>query len=604
MSYEQFAVTVTTDQRNYRWDFSGTDLRRRVYSHTFPEPFDLTFHAKAFEPLRESDLEEWQTVTTYAMTVTRCGLIRGSERCLDLANVYDFQWTPKDDDNLTMGILWSSDGEPNSVAFDEWEDWETEFDFECDPGNSSLLPSFIWDPTLSEPKLILKWTNHISCPTGTSTKATPTPGPWSPSCQAQFRSNDEPWFGIFADLKELNNGRFGHGQTVTLNGEPRFLLYSACDRMVACPWGAVCDTPDLTSVWMCSFGSSGDDATLTNCSAYGVVPENPKFTLSLAQSLVDGFYYDLDTQNGKSTRVYYRCSELYPYGHIRYLAWATSATPDWKNLTLTVETQEACARNVPTPLPLKGQCEVDLIQGNYELDLDLSKYSETATNQTVTRTDQNRTYQLLYRPCDGIPCPRGYDCGGDEDATVWLCEQFTTAHEPFCTGYGLHKYNLSITVRGGYIFAGIDVRYQGDNHRDAHVGFACNSALPLDVLSISNWVSVDDNHLYFETGSRRACPVGTGPTPSPYARLIPTKPSIVKTPTPIASPNPHHVLLNDTHLVIVDLQAIQEPYPLRVTQDISFGRYMNTIYTEWNSWTTLACPSGWGCSSRRANLWS
>jgi hypothetical protein len=271
MSYEQYGVSLTTSSGTFRWDFSATDLRTRDYHATLPFS-DISIHAKAFQPLAEADIPYWAGITTYAMNVARIYNIRGIDRCMSLANIYDFEWTPKDDNNLSLGILWTSDGEPNVMGDDTYEDWVFEFEFECIPDVDNPLPTFYGDPTESNPKIIAKWSGRLGCPATVSTPVTPTPGPYAPSCNTTFRKADQPDFGIHLSFRNLNNGRFGHGQTLFLPGGPYFFLLSPCERMVACPWGAVCNTKELTSAWLCSFNNNVQNEALTNCTAYGVVP--------------------------------------------------------------------------------------------------------------------------------------------------------------------------------------------------------------------------------------------------------------------------------------------------------------------------------------------
>jgi hypothetical protein len=107
------------------------------------------------------------------------------------------------------------------------------------------------------------------------------------------------------------------------------------------------------------------------------------------------------------------------------------------------------------------------------------------------------------------------------------------------------------------------------------------------------------------------CATGEDPTPTAKPRYLPSKPNVVaNTPRPIRSPNPHTALFNETHFVIIDLEAIQEARPLRALQTLlvpqpgsSYLWYGSTL-TEWFSWWNLSCPSGWLCpTSTSANLW-
>jgi hypothetical protein len=615
MSYEEDAVTVVTDDGNYRWDFSWakTDIGDRVYE--LGGFGNTTFYFRVFRALRAQDFPTNPTIDQFSTNVVRCQLspITTRQQCVSLSNVYDFQFRPKDDDNLDLGLYWVSDGEPFYVANNEFEDWEVEFEFECARGETSPEPIFMGDPTLSEPKLILKWRNDISCPQKVTSTVTPTPGPWNPSCHVQFRQTGQEEYGISTWLQNLNNGRFGHGQTRWLQGMYRFLLFSPCERMIACPWGATCDTPDLTSMWMCDFSSDNfATATLTNCTAYGVLGETTTYKLNNVNDLTKGFTYDLVAQNGHNTHVSMGCQASYPEGHIQFLP-DTWLSDDWADLNLVVRANDACPRDIPTAAPMPDICTIELHEGKPDWVINFKLDTFEPINQTVTRTmgpGFNMTSQLLYSPCGGLICPDGYDCGGDEDAMIWLCEQWHPG-EPLCSAYGLHKYNLSVIVRGDYIFNGIDIRYRADNHRDAHLIWECDQSLPSGLLRVDPFVEVVDNHLFWHISAKEMCATGEDPTPTAKPRYIPTKPNIVaNTPRPLASPNPHLPLFNETHFVIIDMEAIQEPRPLRNTQTLLLPQpgseywWYGTTITEWFSWFNLSCPSGWICpTSTTANLW-
>jgi hypothetical protein len=76
--------------------------------------------------------------------------------------------------------------------------------------------------------------------------------------------------------------------------------------------------------------------------------------------------------------------------------------------------------------------------------------------------------------------------------------------------------------------------------------------------------------------------------------------------TPVVTPNPHHMFVNWTHVLFLDLTAIQAPLPLRVLQHVMIRGYHTQLYTECSSWDSLACPNRRACSEgpgQRANLW-
>jgi hypothetical protein len=131
------------------------------------------------------------------------------------------------------------------------------------------------------------------------------------------------------------------------------------------------------------------------------------------------------------------------------------------------------------------------------------------------------------------------------------------------------------------------------------------------MIGADEQVEIADNHLYYHVYARDACANGDDPSPTPLPIHVPNKPVVTaNTPTPLASPNPHHVRVNDTHFVIIDWQAIQEPRPVRGQQVILLPQegldypYWSNTYTEWFSWFNISCPPGWLCPlSKTGNLW-
>jgi hypothetical protein len=187
--------------------------------------------------------------------------------------------------------------------------------------------------------------------------------------------------------------------------------------MAFCPWGATCDTPDPTSVWLCGFDTSGDDATLTNCSAFGLSPENIDFSLNAKNDLTGGVAYDLLPQNGRSTPMSLSCDTSFPRGLINILTSA-ELVANGHQLNIAARTCGSLA----TPVSLTGECALSVLQGTpaWRLELDLARYGARASNTTVPPETLSDTSQLLFLPCGAIAWADRYDCRGDENAAMWL----------------------------------------------------------------------------------------------------------------------------------------------------------------------------------------
>jgi hypothetical protein len=142
------------------------------------------------------------------------------------------------------------------------------------------------------------------------------------------------------------------------------------------------------------------------------------------------------------------------------------------------------------------------------------------------------------------------------------------------------------------------------------VQYECDKSVG-DALVIDPSIQIEDNQLVFFTKAKLACPAGRGATPTPPPRHIPRKPvKPATTPVPILSPNPHHVVTNDTHVAIVDWQAIQHPIPVRAVMEIEYPEpghvYYGQSHTQWRSWDQTFCPPSYICPTGRygtANFW-
>jgi hypothetical protein len=522
-----------------------------------------------------------------------------------------------------------ADGEPNYVSAGVYDDWLVSIEFQCAPTITSDVPSWTWDTTGGRPRVVVHFRSTDCCPTIVPDPATPTPNP-TPRCLAYWRDAASPERALIADLNELNNGRFGYSRLVLnkssgLEFALNFILWQPCDIALNCPWGANCADETSSSAWVCNIETK-TESYLTDCRGYGTRPASPVFNLT-SGDLEGGFQYDFDPQNGRYAHMIMACEANYPKGHIMVDVVRSFATET--NLTIYGRASEFCVYQIPTPLPLIGFCDVDMsVQGPnystdptnvYRLNLNLSHYNDAAKyvgtkfwNFSVTRPAPfSASYDILYSPCDAIAsCPLGWDCGGDADANVYVCEKWNASDYPRCTAYGLHQYNISASFPFDYIFFGTNFRYQGHNTRRATVHWTCNtSALAADQLVGDKFVGIEDTHVQFQVQAIEACLIGHGPTPSPPPRIvpIPPQPPRTPTPTPIYSPHPVRLVANESHYIAVDLRAIQGPLPLEVMHDMLMNSFYSETWSVWFAWDGTPCPTGWVCGgdpwTGLANLW-
>ena len=606
MTFEQCAVTI----KDRRWDFSDSPIRDKIYKKTHPVFKDMSFILKLCDQLLERDIPGYGYTNRLGTNAILCNST--AQKCYELSSIYDFEWTPKIDENLSWGLIWESNGEPNEVEPDEWMDWEVEFEFLCDPKNESLEPEWIFDVTRHDPRIVLKWANKLACGEQAPTPATPTPGPWNPDTNLIFRDPADPMRAIKMDMKDVSNGRYGVHTQIDYDNEKRWLFFHPSDRIMACP-GTECDEP-YASVWLCEDNGHEEDPEATKCISYGSIDHDAKHDLLVDSDIYEGFYYKFDSNQGPNQKFFQlnvKCDNVYPAGHL--LVQKAEFTKDKSHLTVTAEAKDACPRTVPTPAP-GGECNLHFENGGYSVNLDLAKYKgsrDNPYNVSVTRKGQivsNLSFWLLYTPCDHMLCPDGYDCGGDEDAYVWLCEkgEKMPGKQFFCSGYGLAQNNISAAPSEGYIFQGIDVTMAGENKLQSIAHWKCDKTLGDTEVKFEDYVYVEGNTIKFDVAAKGACASGSGPTPTPPARVFPRTPVLGSTPTPwpLPSPNPIGLVHNDTHYIIVNLEQLQERTPLITDQQLMIRGKNTTTHTEWSSWKQLDCPDNWNCGQfTKANLW-
>jgi hypothetical protein len=587
ITYEQYAVTVGT----FRYDFSNVTAARALLNTTIG---DLQFTVRIFDYIHQNE-NPWGNFSGVYSNALRCNRNFTSRQCREIATVYDWQWRPHETDPR-WGISYESNGDPITITSGVYEDWGAAVEFHCNPSGTDT-PTFALDTTGENPYLYIRFDSPWSCPTPVAQSPTPTPIV-SPRCYPVFRPNGTS-FGVAADLNELNHGRFGYGQMFADTDEIKYVFWQPCDAIVPCPWGATCNTDSPTSVWVCRMNMSDPDAALQSCNAHGVLPSRPQYTLINQSDIQAGFYYDLDAQGGNTARINLRCASTYPPGHVQIDMIRSRLNGSQFNFYGSA--REVCARDIPDPQPVRG-CNINVSQGNYYMDINLDVYTGvTPWNQSVSRLWPPGDFDLLYSPCKGILCPDGYDCRGESDGTVYLCDK-----QRLCTAYGIPDYNVSYTVRGDSIFYGAIFHYRAHNNRWASVTYLCDASLADGMLRFDTSVAVEGEQLLVTVYANEACARGSGPTPTPFPRVIPEQPVPTAQPSPLPNPWSRLMLWTFSDYIMVDLNRSQGVPLVIEAQDLEIGGRWGTIRTEFSPWIEIPPPAGWEVPTGglpRANLW-
>jgi hypothetical protein len=251
-----------------------------------------------------------------------------------------------------------------------------------------------------------------------------------------------------------------------------------------CPPGYRCSENSYSSVWLCT--SAG------NCDSYGLVGDGMEVTPSVSGMAVMQLNVVHRHPNGNLlTNLTLKCNPVFEGDHFQWLEAASVANGQ---LQLTALTSAACTVESPTPLPVPPGEMCDM--AFHEKVLDLLEYTraEGGWQASVSITgDGSGVAELYYQPCAGIACPEGMRCEGDDQGTVWLCQNGD------CVGYGLFENNVS-GVGVDEVEPYIVVHYSGDRHREAAVSYKYDSGTKQGELRMPGEVRVEGTVLYFDVG--------------------------------------------------------------------------------------------------------
>jgi hypothetical protein len=200
-------------------------------------------------------------------------------------------------------------------------------------------------------------------------------------------------------------------------------------------------------------------------------------------------------EEGRITNMTLKCSQEADPGH--YL-WLQTLYFNEGQIMLTAVTASACMTWSPTPMPVPKDEMCTLVYNDVVLNLVQYNNETEGWKATVKVTgDIEGQALLLYQPCDGIPCPEGGQCEGDDDATVWLCQGKE------CIGYGLFEHKLTaygVDGEDSYVV----VNYKGDRHREAVVDYVYDQTVETNTtLKLPGEVNVRGTRISFKVGTNK-----------------------------------------------------------------------------------------------------
>ena len=451
----------------YVWDM--TELSKDLGLMRIPEGDD-TYYFRLCDVLQRSDLPSYGAFED-DMSIMMCN----GRECDPVVSLQAFDWKFIYADEPDLGVIYHADGEPFQVN-NVWTTFDIDVNIECEP--TSQKPAY----TVS----MINMSNELSMRIGIKTthgcpkkQNPPTPTPeWIPDCKIAKKFVSVVSMGVFMDFHAMNGGPGGIRSDVMAGSFQQVLFFQPCERM-KCPWGYKCDTMEYSSVWLCRT----DDKS---CDSYGLIDAPGNLNASVYWEMPMDFDKAIttvtynNTGNKRSAVLNITCNPFYEMDHFEFRP-LVEVSPSNNELRMTALAADACATFSPTPIPApEGMCILRALNDVLNLK-DYNTVKSMGWSQKVTvNGDKSQVSTLYVQPCDGMPCPDGFDCEGDDHATVWLCSGDD------CKAYGLLANNL--TARVSTNPRGIRVNYKGDRKRQANIIYtydknanSTHPVLPTDV---------------------------------------------------------------------------------------------------------------------------
>lgn len=603
---------IVLHKETTKWDFTDLQSNRDPFTYTQSSK-NYTYYVRFAKELSQSDLPsyaDYGAIKNHKGTnAVRCNSY--TQKCDILSTIYEYDWNTILDSAPERGVLYIADGKPFMNSDGEYEEWEIHYEFRCNESSESLTPNmFVDTPFKNMPRLYLLFNNKRSCGQVWSAEPTATPSPFNPDCTVYYRQDGDKNRAIYFNLSEWNGGALGIPIDVITTSGNKTLFWEPCERMVNCPWGGNCHGASMSSAWLC-------DENL-DCENFTVIPggENTSY---VDTDLIDGtdinHGFRIKYENSTNGKLYVdiTCKGDYPNDHVLFDPTGVYDKTN-KVLTISGSTYDACPKDVPEPVPPVDKCRFNLTQegpekNEYFIDMDLAVLG-TKSKQVEVRGDGGGTQKKLYvAPCDSIPCPDGFDCDGDEDATVLLCELSSeTEAPPVCIAYGILDHGISAALKGDYIINGATTYYSGDRGRTAEIDWKCNKSMLSHNYILPDVVYLKSGKLSIDVQSIEACMDGKGPTPTAPPLVQPDVPDAkYPTPSPVPSPQAMYYFedLPQSEYIIIDLSQLASYKTFTGETELSIDGRKGSIHTEFHPWNLINYPSGWGSSDvfDQANLW-
>lgn len=582
--------------------YSFTGMKDRIETY-YAVNENRTYYIRFCQELSSKDFvpQEGAPFDYSDVYVARCEGVNTSCQALITENSWD--WRYLDTNNKTNGVIYYAFGEPLLVRTDSYYSFDIQVKVTCDPNEDGGNAKFIFDNIdTDEATLTLSISNKYGCGNNVAVP-TPTPTPFTPNCDYTDRYDELTDFGVDIHLSDMNGGPWGiRSLNLSMNdGEKNSIVFfQPCERM-ECPPGYQCPGETYSSIWICNNNQH-------TCESYGVLDtDGNSFIEPSFDDLLDGLNLTYKHQGGsRKTVVRLTCSNIMPSNHFIF---DDNIKKEGDQLLLNLRSRNSCPNYIPDPTPQpKSSCYFNKTNFDQQstIILNLTDHDKGDMKGWSSQVSWgSKTGTLYYEPCDNAICPKDAFCEGDEDATVFLCEQGSDG-KPDCIAYGLLGNPIRMYFNNNFdITEGVKVDYSGDFKRYATVYWACDDSLQQNEIKMPSTVKLNGRELSFTVYSKSACGSGN-PKPRHYHPPRPTPPS-EPTPTPQPSVNPTDIyVINDTHYILTPLASYKQDVFKGNISLLGPGAIQGTIYTEFHPWNFIPCPSGYECSAghKDSNFWA
>jgi len=528
----------------------------------------------------------------------------------------------------TQGLIYFADGQPHHVKDEVVYDlYDISFNLHCDESKTGddIEPLII--PTIRNGEHIqfyFDFDTAYGCPA----KLDKVPEvPVLPDVDCKFESiyGNTSRLGISVDMTELNNGPVGIRSLFGYGDQIRLMYYTPCGYS-DCPYSAakctdgitagLTDARGVSSLWICDIKGEDDNQVINECISYGDEKEQPDYQIGGDE--FDGLTHTLVKGDKRKAVIHYDCEQAYPDTYVQIPGIAREFSDSL--FMIDVDNEDVCLRNIPEPEPSGELCKYTRSMGTgantYTVNIDLKTLNKENgyKKDIILKTIPQQTKTLRFQPCGPLICPqtstgRSYNCDGDEDATVWICDEegsgLGSAYS--CDQYGKFTNTSVITkvdaVDRSYM-NGLQFTYKGGLHKTAIFNLKCSDSLTKGTIELDDTARVDGNTIEFSGRNKDVCATGSGPTPTPFPIVQPNIPDPAPMPTPNPRPDNDLFIENGTHFIYIDLQAVSKNI-YRGEQTLLMNGKTGSLYTEFSPWNKIPCPVGYVCpTGTEANVWS